>query len=566
MGGSGDRGPVPGDDAEQFGAGGIDRRGGVEVADRQGEGVDQKFDEDLCARTPSPQAGRTVLLLDLTKPLSANTGFTDEVLRHVTTAMDADTELKVFALAQDPFAPRIPLGRICKPYADQQLIVEMAKDRASTVPDCADLPAQLPPKVRELATRFCARRDALARRIASVASRAPEATVPAAYLIEAIEDTRLELAAVTQRRSLYLFSDMMQHAAWYSHAEQGPDHWDYGEFQRVRRRQPGLVGASPPPDSDLDVTVFYIPRQGVTEHPRVALALERFWRGYFADVESVTFERQPLQMGYDVQPLRGAPADDSVDNPGDAPQPEPEPVESLVDARMAETSIAQLPPAAEAAVVHEGEVGPESGSATADTGTVERRPGFDPGADGRVAETVGEGMPQQTAEAVEESRSDGADGTGGDPPIAIPIDSGTGPDRPPIAALGTPGEPDQIPAGLAPPAGDTPLETPPCVARLRPEFVGGDLYPRMRYSQRRANYGSAEILVAYMIDDDGETVDDEVLFRPEQSRADVASHMSLFAESAVNAVRTWQFDFEVEQDGCEKSQRRATRFRFRYAR
>ncbi|MCY4058356.1 MAG: hypothetical protein OXG44_10170 [Gammaproteobacteria bacterium] len=323
------------------------------------------------------------------------------------------------------------------------------------------------------------------------------------------------------------------------------------------------MGASPPPDSDLDVTVFYIPRQGVTEHPRVALALERFWQGYFGDVGSVTFERQPVQMGYDVQPLRDAPADDRVDNLGDPPQPEPEPVESLVDAPMAETSIAQLPPAAEAAVAREGEVGPESGPATADTGTMEPRPGFDTGADANGAETVGVGMPQQTAEAVEENRSDGADGTGGDPPIAVPTDSGTGPDRPPIAALG---EPDQIPAGLAPPAVDTPLETPPCAVRLRPEFVGGDLYPRMRYSQRRANYGSAEILVAYTIDDDGETVDDEVLFRPEQSRADVASHMSLFAESAVDAVRAWQFDFEVEQDGCEKRQRRATRFRFRYAR
>lgn len=138
--------------------------------------------------------------------------------------------------------------------------------------------------------------------------------MPAAYLIEAIEDTRLELAGVAERPSLYVFSDLVQHAAWYSHAERSPDRWDYGDFQRLRQRQTSLVGASPPPDADLAVTLFSVPRRGVTEHPRVALALERFWRGYFADVGSVTFKQQPVQIGYDVRPFGGGPADAGGDH------------------------------------------------------------------------------------------------------------------------------------------------------------------------------------------------------------------------------------------------------------
>lgn len=290
-----------------------------------GPGTDPQLDEDLCPREPGAHAGRTVLLFDLTKPLGENTRITDEVLHRVTTDMEANSELQVFALAPDPFAPRMPLGRVCKPYANRQLVVEMAKDRTSMTPDCADLPAQLAPTVRDRARRFCARREALARRIASMASPRRQDGVRAAYLIEAIEDTRLELAAIAEPASLYVFSDLIQHAAWYSHAELGPDRWDYADFQRVRRRQTGLVGTAPPPDSDLAVTVFYLPRRGMTEHPRGASALERFWRKYFSAVGSVTFEQQSVQPGYDVLPLRGVPADDGVDNERVAPQPEREP-------------------------------------------------------------------------------------------------------------------------------------------------------------------------------------------------------------------------------------------------
>lgn len=287
--------------------------------------TDLELDEDLCPLEPGAQPGRAVLLLDLTKPLGANTRITTDVLHRVTARMDAHAELRVFALGPDPIAPRVPLGRVCKPYANGQIVVETAKDRSSTTPDCSDLPAQLAPTVRDRAARFCARREALAQRIASMASARREGAVPAAYLIAAIEDARLELAGVAERPTLYVFSDLVQHAAWYSHADRSPDRWDHGDFQRVRQRQTSLFGASPPPDPDLAVTLFWIPRRGVTEHPRVALALERFWRGYFADVGSVTFEQQPVQIGYDVRPLRGVPADPAGDDPGYALPPKGEP-------------------------------------------------------------------------------------------------------------------------------------------------------------------------------------------------------------------------------------------------
>ena len=554
-----------------------------------------ELDEDLCSREPGAQPGRTVLLLDLTKPLGANTHITADVLHRVTVEMDAHAELQVFALGPDPIAPRVSVGRVCKPYANSQLVVETAKDRPSTTPDCTDLPAQLAPTVRDRAARFCVRRKALAQRIASMASDREEGAAPAAYLIEAIDDTRLELAGVAEPPSFYVFSDLVQHAAWYSHAERGPDRWDYGDFQRVRQRQTGLVGTSPPPDPDLAVTIFFVPRRGVTEHPRVALALERFWRNYFADVGSVTFERQPVQIGYDVRPLGSVPVDDGIDNPGKVPPPGGEPAESLVAAPAEETPVAEPRPPAEAAPAHDGEVEPDSTPAVADTGAVEPPPPLDNRADASVPEGVGEGIPERSAETVDESDIGIADASaqpevglatvpapspavgadaetveagndpqpgavGNEPPIEIPTEQLTGPDRPPSAALGT--DADQIDFATAGP----PVDAPPCTVRLRQEFEVDDLYPRRPYSRRKANYGSAEIFFAYTIDEDGETVDDEVSFLPEQSSADIARHMPVFTKAAEEAIRAWQFDFDVEQGGCEKRQQRTIRFHFQYTR
>ena len=549
--------------------------------------TDAEFDEDLCSGAPGTHAGRAVLLLDLTKPLDANARLTEEVLHEVTTAMEADTELQVFALAPDAFAPRVPLGRVCKPYSNAQLVVEMAKDRSSTKPDCADLPAQLAPTIRDRATRFCARREALARRIANVASVAGDAAVPAAYLIEAIEDTRLDLATASERRSLYVFSDMMQHAGWYSHVERGPDRWNYGDFQRLRHRQTGLVGASPPPDSNLDVTIFYVLRQGVTEHPRVGLALERFWRDYFSSVASVTFERQPVQVGYDVRPLGSSP-DDDIDSRRGALLAETKPVVRNEDAPPAAPTRAPERPALETAVAGGLGVGPEGGNADKVTAIPPSRES----GDGEVAEGVADGNAQRVEDrgtgvadadapaTIDVAAASGAGATHGAteptgqdagsglPQEAVltetPADPAAGPGFP-IAPLPADAEP-VVPTSVDLSASGPPVDVPPCSVRLRREFEVEDLYPSRPYSRRKANYGSAEIVVAYMIDDDGETVDDEVSFLPEQSTADVPRHMPLFSDTAEEAVRAWRFDFDGDQDGCEKRQRRTTRFSFRYAR
>ena len=252
----------------------------------------QELDDDLCALEPHESAGRAVFLFDFRKPLDqANLSLPGELLRDVNQRLSANTELRVFALATDPRAPRLPLDRVCKPYDNADLQIGTAKDQRNTLRDCDDLPAQLPASLREAADRFCRRRDALQNRVDALARNQPAAPTTNSYLIEALEDTAMEMSEGSGPRTIYVFSDMMQHAEWYSHLELEWTDWNFADFTATRAAQTGRMGM-PPSFSNLVVRIYYLPRRGLTEHPRLKRAHQAFWQEYLADAQ-LTFHDQP---------------------------------------------------------------------------------------------------------------------------------------------------------------------------------------------------------------------------------------------------------------------------------
>ena len=587
------------------------------------EGDQVELDASFCPVDAAAITGRNVLLLDIGKPVSdASAGLAAELLHRVTLGMPANAELQVFLVAANPLAPRIFVERLCKPYASADLAVATAKDRSGEVRDCDDLPAQLSRHIRNRATQFCERRDALRWRIDGIIAGDWPATVANAYLVEAIEDTRVALAQYANP-SLYVFSDMLQHAEWYSHAERGPNQWSYDDFARTRERQTGLLSESPPYDPELAVTVYYVPRRGLTEHPRVAQAHQRFWRRYFADVGSLTFEQQPVHVAYQVQPFAGPARDDMSTSVAEIGHEE----ESA--AREAGGRQEQRVPAAESAAAGDG--------GSADPATVEgsdAEPAL--GAEDRVAEPPAVAVadsdpPPPIADIEPEVAQDALVADGG--PAADPsfVDAAAEPEQsvetaPPFVADRDPVDPPQRALGNAPltdtapateparpeqgatplsdasgnpaaPFSDTPavdaaepVAPPPpsispepdladpaanpetaadaarvfCPAELRPEFVGVDTYPLGGNTRgRRTNYGSADIVVAFTIDDNGETADDEVTIQLARSTVSVPRYTALFTRRAEQIVRGWSYSFAA-QDDCERRQSLTVRLQFRY--
>lgn len=254
------------------------------------------------------EGGRAVLLLDLRKPLGPlQSALPGDVLRTVSHGLAAHTELEVYALAGYAEAPRMLLGRLCKPYGNDELAVTAAKDGDAAQRDCDDLPAQIPSVLRRDAKAFCREREALAGRADALASARPRGTVDNAYLVEALDDTARDLAHFDGPRSLHVLSDMMQHAKWFSHLDMPWDSWDFERVLTRRAEQAGRGGAAWTPGLAVETTVHYLTRRGATDHPEQREAHRAFWTAYFADAP-LAFVDQPGLLEYAAERLVEVPS------------------------------------------------------------------------------------------------------------------------------------------------------------------------------------------------------------------------------------------------------------------
>lgn len=270
-------------------------------------------DADMCP--DSAQIGRrAVYLLDLRKPLVTGDGSRPGALLHaVSRELRIDDELKVFALSPYAESPLVALGRLCKPYDDATLAVTAKDGRISR--DCDDLPAQIPAAVRHDANRYCALRSGLQQRIDELAARPAATVVRDAHLMDAIEAAARGLRRLSQRATLYLFSDLMQHADWYSHMDLGHRGWDFAAFQRHRAAS-GAAAVDNRAAGEINVKAFYVPRRGVTDRARIKHVHQHFWRRYFAERgERIAFLDQPLKTGYRVLPRMALASETASEGP-----------------------------------------------------------------------------------------------------------------------------------------------------------------------------------------------------------------------------------------------------------
>lgn len=535
------------------------------------------LDADLCPlEVERPQA---VLLLDLRKPLGGEAAsLAVDALRSVTLRSARYTELRVFALTSDAAAPRLPVRRFCKPYANEMLAVGSAKD-GREARDCDDLPAQLTAQAAENATRFCALRSEVAAAITRLTQRPLVVPVPNAYLIEAIEETSLAFGEQSGARSLYVFSDMLQHAGWFSHAERGAQGWGFNDFIYMREMAEASVGPRPPPLDGIDVTVFYVLREGVTNAPRPKMNHVAFWRQYLSDAlgAAPAFEEVATLPSYAVEPLlerlteterlaqerkrleaeskrlerataeyeaaqqraqqvateRAAAERAAAERAAERAAEERAAEERAAAERAAEERAAEERAAAEAALAAAQEVPPEAQTSRPDVAQVEPQPPAEP-------------PPEETQQSQTGPLPDAALSA-----PAIAAAPAAQPEPPPPPA---PNPLAQLPAAQED-ADDS------CEAVLQERFQTTNAYP---IKNRRLNLGAADIAVEFAINELGQTVDDTVRVIEESSTATRPNYFDAFAEESRKLVREWVFDFAPGAATCSKEQVRRARVKFKY--
>ena len=450
---------------------------------------------DPCASIATD--GGVVLLVDLLKPMAGSGA--GGVLHELSLRLDAGTELRVVAVTGRRSAPREVLGRLCRPYDNEALAVVAAKDAAPTVRDCDDLPAQVPPELRRLATAFCAERGALRTLLDSrVAETADLTEVGDAHLVEALEETIREMAPAAAAGHLYVLSDMMQHARWYSHLDLDWTAWGFADFAERRDAlgPKSLFAGDPVPR----VTVFYVPRRGLTDLRRPKEAHWDFWRGYFAGAEVGFEERTPL-------PAYAA--------------------RRLLDAAAEATAAAE------------------------ERTTLER--------ERRESERLITVIGRERTTLAERSAATQADNDRRHVRIAALLREATtlAAERVRLAADVRTAQADATPA--ASPTADDPSRTDAaadgtrslaaaCELTLRPGSLSS-LGEEQYLEGGEPNYGSAMIAVRYAVDRDGAVVASDMSVDRNVSSAASPEHFDVLAEDAVRVLRTWRFALDCADDG-----------------
>ena len=515
------------------------------------------LDEDLCPTGAEKIVERAVFLLDLRKPLDAeHVSLPGQLLREVVTGLDANSELRVFALADTSSAPRTSLARSCKPYDN----AELAAGGSAPGHDCDDLDA-LSEAARDRVARFCAWREALQSSLDGLVVRQEGVPVANAYLVEAIEDTILEFSEFSGQHSLYIFSDMMQHATWHSQPESGVE---YAGLHDQGNVQAGLAPLLRTVD-DLRIKIFYVPRRGVTEDTRTKADHKEFWRDYFADFSAtgVEFEDQPLMAAYEVDSLASEPTEMEL--------AAREREQLRLEREQIELALAEVEKEREALEAARQLAADERRERDAREVELERQREL---AQAREAEREAE---QQRLEAERlrletersevESRELAEQRVQGALPrqesIIEPGQSAAAPNPPPRSISARASEPagESIGESSAPErsADQSRTAVVPCVAQLKPEFdTGADFYP----GGHRVNYGSAVITVRYALDDQGETVDDETAVVGDSSNATRPRFLDALASDTVELVKNWEFDFS-QGNACTKPQVQTAVFRYR---
>ena len=489
------------------------------------------LDADLCPTDPEGVAASATLVLDTGKPLGGAPS-PSAVLRDVSLEMAPNTELHLYAVRENPNAPLTSLGRLCKPYDSSQLSVAMAKDQREASRDCDDLPAQLTPFVREVAQRFCVRRNALGARVDELSKGAPRRVVAASHLVDALLQARRSLVRRKAPRTLYVYSDMLQHADWYSHFDLD---WTQWRTEYTARQDAAANGA-------MTAKILYLPRQDLTEPLRPRRVHQEYWRAFF-DGADVTFTDYEPVPGYAWSPLMDAPA--SATQEGDDPSLDEEraKIEELRERLRAEAAALaeqrQQSIAARETLANAEQALDAPADATQDAVDSNDLPPDSPAGD-----ASSEGEPGTTTPEAENDQASAQDAL----PVAAP--------PPPQLAVGT-GEPPPSLDVAAAFTGDAP----PCPATLGAPSQT-TLAPGGYPGGERVNYGAGVLVFDYALDERGAIVDTDVAVRRDLSNMEMPEHFDALAADTIADIVAWQFDFAATDGNCSRAQRGTATFTY----
>ena len=342
-------------------------------------------------------------------------------------------------------------------------------------------------------------------------------------------------------RTLYVYSDMLQHADWYSHFDLDWTQW--------RTEYTARQDAVPSTQGGMAVEVLYLPRQDITEPLRPRRVHQEFWRVFFDGAE-VSFADYDPVPGYAWSPLMDAPASDVAEEDDPALDEERARIEELRErlrteaaalAEQREQSIAAREHLASAEQALEAEPSAE-GAASQDA---------TPSPETALPEEADDSAPAASEPSAPPPAAGNDQASTQELPDALPV---APPPQPAIDAV----DPPPPTLELASAATD---ESAPCPATLGASSQAS-LTPGGYPGGERVNYGAGVLVFDYAMDNGGGIVGNDVVLRRELSTSEMPEHFDALVADTIEQIMAWQFEFAETDGNCARAQRGSATFTY----
>lgn len=246
----------------------------------------------LCPNEQHNIIGTTYILIDFSEPLSKRQRNELRTLIVKTSAsLQKHERLSISRMEPDRKNTRVSLHDFCNP-ADLENIKKAVGRSIDPKRDCPAIvkkefpfPKRVGEATSKLIHNICKNLDDLDKKVEDVIRMIPPINFeePRSYIIGSIEDVMTDANdSPSGTRRLVVFSDMLQHADWFSQYEKRHGAWTMDNIEQRRKKYAPNHMKTPPQNNFDEVLLCYQPNgHAILKSARNKNAHRAMWKGYF---------------------------------------------------------------------------------------------------------------------------------------------------------------------------------------------------------------------------------------------------------------------------------------------
>lgn len=252
---------------------------------------------------------RTYVLMDLSEPLGGQQQALRGLINAASNSLEAREKIIIGRLQPNRGNSWKELSSFCSP--DLKSISDSFGRSISLEKDCPEIiskgkqypwPLGTGQDLREQTRKICESYSRFQKKVRTASEVVPDDNPeePRSYIVSAIEEIMHDAnnAPNGTRRRLIVFSDMLQHAEWFSHYEESHAPWT-AEALKDRRKKASGLGSVPENKFD-EILLCYLKTDNLKDYMKNAkweVAHKKMWPRYFGAPKKKVLNRTAAGCG-----------------------------------------------------------------------------------------------------------------------------------------------------------------------------------------------------------------------------------------------------------------------------